>query len=267
MRRKAIGLAAAVAGLVAAPAIASALTAMTTEPVSLRAGPAADFPVVDAIPDDARVNVHGCVRAYRWCDVSWRDARGWVQGDDLSYFYQQSYVPIVEYGPRIGLPVIVFSVDTYWDRHYRSRPWYRERTRWRTVWRDRDRRDGRPERRPDREGKIDRDGRDRKADRTPDRTEKRADRPSERTKQKVDRSKDRSDRMKTRSNREATRTPNREATQTPRRNREATQAPRRDAGPRPEASLRERPKPGSGRASQRDGGGRDGGGSERRDRN
>jgi uncharacterized protein YraI len=265
MRRKTIGLAAAVAGLVVGPAIASALTAVTTEPVSLRAGPAIDFPVVDAIPDDARVNVHGCVRAYRWCDVSWRNARGWVQGDDLSYFYQQSYVPIVEYGPRIGLPVVVFSFDSYWDRHYRGRPWYGERTRWRSSWRDRDGRDGRPEQRPDRrEGKIERDGRDRKVDRTPDRTEKRAAQPTERTKGKVDRSNDRSDRTIERRNREATQTPrvNREATQAPRRNREATQEPRRDAGPRPEASVRERPRPSGGSAPKRDGGG-----SEQRERN
>ncbi len=252
MRRKAIGLAAAVAGLVAGPAIASALTAVTTEPVTLRAGPAFDFPVVDSIPNDARVNVHGCVRAYRWCDVSWRDARGWVQGDELAYYYQQSYVPIVTYGPRIGLPVIAFSFDSYWDRHYRGRPWYGERTRWRSSWRDRDRRDVRREQRPDRrQGNVERDGRDLKADRTPNRVERRADRPDERMKRKespperkMDRSNDRSDR------------------QIERRNREATQAPRRDAGPRPEANLRERPRPGGGNATPREGGG-----SERRDRN
>jgi uncharacterized protein YraI len=105
----------------------------------LRAGPAYDFPVVDRIPSDVRVNVHGCIRGYRWCDVSWRDARGWVPGQELAYLYQGRRVTIVEYGPRIGLPVIVFSFDTYWDRHYRGRSWYNERARWRTVWRERDR--------------------------------------------------------------------------------------------------------------------------------
>jgi uncharacterized protein YraI len=159
---------------------------MTTEPANLRAGPAFDFPVVDSIPDDARVTVHGCVSAYRWCDVSWRDARGWVAGDELAYFYQQRYVPVVEYGPRIGLPVVVFSFDTYWDRHYRGRPFYGERTRWRTVWRDRDgggrknadrpreRREGKADRRTGRqqgdvdrrrEGKVQSDRRQGQADR------------------------------------------------------------------------------------------------------
>jgi uncharacterized protein YraI len=88
-------------------------------------------------------------------------------------------VRIVEYGPRIGLPIIVFSVDSYWNRNYRGRPWYGERSRWRTVWRDRDGgRDGRPERR---DGKVERDVGDRKVDRTPNRTDKRVDQPGERT--------------------------------------------------------------------------------------
>ena len=158
MKRITLSAAATVAGLLVGPSLASALTAMTTESTNLRAGPAFDFPVVDRIPDDARVTVHGCVRAYRWCDVSWRDARGWVAGNELAYFYQQRYVPVVEYGPRIGLPIVVFSFDTYWDRYYRGRPFYGERTRWRTVWRDRD------------------GGGRREADRSRDRREGRADR-------------------------------------------------------------------------------------------
>ena len=85
MKRITLSVAVTVAGLVIGPNLASALTAMTTEPTNLRAGPAFDFPVVDSIPDDARVTVHGCVRAYRWCDISWRDARGWVSGDELAY--------------------------------------------------------------------------------------------------------------------------------------------------------------------------------------
>jgi uncharacterized protein YraI len=139
MNRSIFGLAAAVAGLVVAPSLASALSAVTTESTELRAGPALDFPVVDQIPSDVRVEVHGCVRGYRWCDVSWRDARGWVPGQELAYLYQDRRVAIVEYGPRIGLPVVGFSFDTYWDRYYRGRSWYGERARWRTVWRDRDR--------------------------------------------------------------------------------------------------------------------------------
>ena len=139
MKRLNFGVVAVVAGLVVAPNLASALSAITTESTNLRAGPAFDFPVVDRIPSDVRVNVHGCVRGYRWCDVSWRDARGWMQGDELAYLDQGRRVAIVEYGPRIGFPIIAYSVDTYWDRYYRGRPWYGERARWRSVWVERER--------------------------------------------------------------------------------------------------------------------------------
>lgn len=143
MKRLAVGLSALVTGLAIAPNLALALSAVTTESTNLRAGPAFDFPVVDSIPSDVRVNVHGCLRAYRWCDVSWRDARGWVPGEQLAYLYDGRRVTIVEYGPRIGLPVIAFSFDTYWDRYYRGRSWYGERERWRTVWRERGQGDAR----------------------------------------------------------------------------------------------------------------------------
>jgi uncharacterized protein YraI len=154
MTRLTFGLAAVAAGLVLAPNLASALSAVTAEATDLRAGPAFDFPVVDSLPSDARVNVHGCVRGYRWCDVSWRDARGWVRGEELVYLNQGRRVTIVEYGPRIGLPVVAYSFDSYWDRYYRSRPFYAERTRWRNVWREREGGDRRAGERTGREGRI-----------------------------------------------------------------------------------------------------------------
>jgi uncharacterized protein YraI len=146
MRRTGLSLAAAVAGLLAVPGAASALTAVTTGSVPLRAGPAANFPVVDQVPADARVFVHGCVRAYRWCDISWRDAHGWMRGEELAYLQGSRRVSIIEYGPRVRLPIVSFSVDRYWDRYYRTRPFYGERARWRTVWRENDRREGAPRR-------------------------------------------------------------------------------------------------------------------------
>ena len=190
MRRLTFGLAAAVAGFVVAPNLASALSALVTESTELRAGPAYDFPVVDSIPSDVQVNVHGCVRGYRWCDVSWRDARGWVPGNELAYLYQGRRVTIVDYGPRIGLPVVGYAFDTYWDRYYRSRPFYGERARWRTVWREhergdrrtgeriRDGREGRTDRRTDRRD-LERTDRSRELERT-DRTRERTQRGEER---------------------------------------------------------------------------------------
>jgi uncharacterized protein YraI len=229
MRRLTTTLAAAVVGLMAVPAVAAAANAVTTERVSMRAGPSVRFPVVDVLPDDARVTVFGCVRAYAWCDISWRGARGWVPGDELAYFYRSRYVPIIEYGPSVGLPIIVFSVDTYWNRHYRGRPWYGRRAHWRSVWRDRDRDRGavRSERRRDR------------AERRQNRRESRA-----------DARRDRSDRS-----RELRR--QRRPAQTDRR-RESRGDTR---STRPQASLRERRPPAAARQGSGGREGREGGGS------
>jgi hypothetical protein len=53
-----------------------------------------------------------------------------VYAADLGYAYQNNRVAIIEYGSRLGLPVVAFSLPAYWDAHYRGRPWYRERDVW-----------------------------------------------------------------------------------------------------------------------------------------
>jgi uncharacterized protein YraI len=270
MKRITLSVAATVAGLVIGPNLASALTAVTTESTNLRAGPAFDFPVVDSIPDDVRVTVHGCVRAYRWCDISWRDARGWVAGNELAYVDGGRRVTIVEYGPRVRLPIVAFSFDTYWDRHYRGRPFYGERTRWRTVWRDRDgggrkdadrprdRREGRADRQTDRrrgdvdrrDGKIQADRRQGEADR----------RQSDGRREANRRQGDGSERgMRNRDERSSNRGESRERSGGRALSPGVNRGPDRDAGGRAE-SMRERPSGGS------PGGGRDGGGGGRMDR-
>src|SRR5262245_35554278 len=205
MRRVTFGLAAAVAGFVLAPNLASALSAVVADSTDLRAGPAYDFPVVDSIPSDARVDVHGCVRGYRWCDVSWRDARGWVPGEQLAYLYQGQRVTIVDYGPRIGLPIEVFAFDSYWDRYYRSRPFYGERARWRTVWRERDGGDRRSSERirDRREGRIESRTDRRELEQT-DRTRERTERGREQGRREAERrqGEDNERRLDRRSNRE-----------------------------------------------------------------
>ncbi len=114
---------------------ASAQSARITTDLAMRAGPSNDFPIVTTVYDGSVVHVHGCVRGYSWCDVSWHGDRGWVYADYLTYRYHDRYVPIIEYGDEIDLPIIVFSVDSYWDDYYRGRPWFHNREHWRSVWR------------------------------------------------------------------------------------------------------------------------------------
>ncbi|HEY8614523.1 MAG TPA: hypothetical protein VIL69_24945 [Roseomonas sp.] len=50
-------------------------------------------------------------------------------------------MPLPQYAPRVGLPVVTFSFGDYWRDHYRDRSWYAERDRWggpppRAAWRE-----------------------------------------------------------------------------------------------------------------------------------
>ena len=185
MRKYAIPLAGALLALFAVPSVAAAANATTTSDLNMRAGPSTSFPVVEVIPDNAGVVVHGCLGDYAWCDVTWRDARGWVSAAYLDAYYSDGYVPLVEYGPRINLPIVTFSFETYWDDYYRGRPWYARRAHWRHFWhhnRDAIRAEHRRERADRRHER-----REQRADRHERRTEQRHERRTERRQQRHER--------------------------------------------------------------------------------
>ena len=120
--------------MIAGPAAWAASDAVVSVDLNLRAGPDTDFPVVTMIPEDLRVDVHGCVNGYAWCDVDWDGNRGWVSADYLEYRYKERLVPIVDYGAETNLPLVTFVIGDYWGSHYRHRSWYDRRDHWREVW-------------------------------------------------------------------------------------------------------------------------------------
>ncbi len=115
----------------ALPAAALAQNAYTTDYVNLRAGPGYDYPIVIAVPANTGLQSYGCLGDWSWCDVSWGPYRGWMSGEFIAYVYNNQWVPLYDYGPRFGLPIIVFDFGLYWDRYYRNWPFYRDRDRWR----------------------------------------------------------------------------------------------------------------------------------------
>jgi uncharacterized protein YraI len=114
----------------AIPLSASADNAFTLRDVEVYTGPGSEYPPVATLPPNTSVNIAGCLSDWSWCDVDFADSRGWVYAADLGYPYQNNRVVIIEYGPRLGIPVVAFSLPAYWDAHYRGRPWYREREVW-----------------------------------------------------------------------------------------------------------------------------------------
>jgi len=118
---------------VALPLAGQAQNAFVVADSSLRAGPAPEYPDLTVLPYGTWVDVQGCTDGWEWCDVIADDPygdRGWIPGDYLEYEYEDQPVPVVEYGPRIGIPIVSFSIVTYWDAHYRNRPFYRDRDDW-----------------------------------------------------------------------------------------------------------------------------------------
>jgi uncharacterized protein YraI len=156
-----------------APAIAQAAEGYSTANVNMRAGPSTRYPAVAVIPAGSSVEIRGCLSDVNWCDVEFYGGRGWVSGQYVQALYQQRRVYVgPQYYRPLGIPMIRFSVDNYWDRYYRNRDFYRDRDRWSRgpdyYYRDRDNRDrdrdNRDRDRNWRERDGDRDGRNRDRD-------------------------------------------------------------------------------------------------------
>jgi len=102
----------------------------TDGPGNLRAGPARDYPLVATLPPGTQVQIFGCTEDWDWCDVAVGPNRGWLYARHLDYPYQGRRTVIFGHGPSLGLPLVTFSLGTYWDSYYRGRPWYGRRSYW-----------------------------------------------------------------------------------------------------------------------------------------
>ncbi len=146
--RSIITMAALVAAAVPlAPAAAQSMQGYTAGPTRLYSGPLRAYPSVRTIRGGTRVSVHGCLRDWSWCDVTYRTDRGWIAGNALR---------IRQNGRRhglaadMGIGVTTFSFGAYWDNHYQGRTFYGQRQRWqsqydrayRPEWGDREQRPG-----------------------------------------------------------------------------------------------------------------------------
>ncbi|MGH8217553.1 MAG: SH3 domain-containing protein [Steroidobacteraceae bacterium] len=118
------------AALLAVSMGVQAQNAYTSRSANLRAGPDRSYPLVVQINAGTPVDVMGCLDDWSWCDVAFDDTHGWVYAPSLAYVYQGEQVPLYTYAPSLGLPIITFSLGTYWDRYYRGRPWYAQRGQW-----------------------------------------------------------------------------------------------------------------------------------------
>jgi len=126
--KRMIGFVAALA--LSAPLLASAAQGWVVADISLQAGPDTAYPSIVELRAGTPVSIQGCIDGWTWCDVSVGDDAGWVPGTFLEEDYGGQRVVVIDYGPRIGIPVVAFSLGVYWDHHYHSRPFYAQRQEW-----------------------------------------------------------------------------------------------------------------------------------------
>jgi uncharacterized protein YraI len=110
------------AGLLIPGAAYAATGAIATTDLNMRTGPSTGYEVVDVIPDGGHVTVYGCLGGYNWCDVGWHGLRGWASGNYLAYLGERYYrEPIPSIGVAIGVPIVRYDYNDYFDRWYRHR--------------------------------------------------------------------------------------------------------------------------------------------------
>jgi uncharacterized protein YraI len=103
---------------------------VTVRTTSMRAGPEANYPMVRDVERGDRVNIYGCLNDRSWCDIGYGNDRGWVNGSDLAAEYRGRQESIFNPSGDIGIGTLTFSFGSYWDNHYRERPFYNDRYRW-----------------------------------------------------------------------------------------------------------------------------------------
>ena len=116
------------AAALAWPALAGAQQlAYASHQLNLRAGPGSGYPVVAVLQPGIGVWVQGCLAGYQWCDVQ-VDAgpRGWVYAQYLTYPQGGATVPLPSAAVAIGVPILAFTLGSYWSSYYRDRPWYHD---------------------------------------------------------------------------------------------------------------------------------------------
>jgi uncharacterized protein YraI len=110
-----------------APLLAQAAEGWVVDDISLQAGPDPAYPSITELAAGTPVSIAACIDGWTWCDVIAGPDRGWVPGTFLAEDYGGERVVVIDYGPRIGIPVVGFSLALYWDQHYHNRPFYSQK--------------------------------------------------------------------------------------------------------------------------------------------
>ena len=127
MRKVFLAAALVAVALPLSPAMAREMSGETIRPTQIVSGPEDDYPAIRLLDAGAPITVYGCLSDRSWCDVSYRNDRGWVEGQDIVINYQGNRSSVMAYS---DIGIVAFVIGTYWDTHYHNRPFYSDRARW-----------------------------------------------------------------------------------------------------------------------------------------
>jgi uncharacterized protein YraI len=116
------------------PAGVAQVMATLTAGVHLRAGPDIFYPAVMILPPGAGVQVFGCMQGFGWCDVQFGLNRGWVDAAFLQAVGPAGPVLIASSPAMVGVPVVTFSFNNYWNTWYGGQPWFARRAFYYNHW-------------------------------------------------------------------------------------------------------------------------------------
>lgn len=80
--KKLMGL--SMAGILMASSALAQTTATAATDLNLRAGPGANYKILDVIDANADATVEGCLAEANWCKVTYNGTEGWAYGDYLT---------------------------------------------------------------------------------------------------------------------------------------------------------------------------------------
>ena len=110
-----------------APGSAKAADSIVLTHTGLRAGPGTQYPLIMDMYRGQRIAVLGCIRGWRWCEVVAGGVHGFAVGSRLGTNWYGRNVQVGYYGPRLGLPFVVFEEQPYWNKYYNDRDFYQQR--------------------------------------------------------------------------------------------------------------------------------------------
>jgi uncharacterized protein YraI len=101
--------------------------------VHMYAGPGPAYPELRRLAKGLSVDIHGCLKSWDWCDVTWRGNRGWVPAAAVDTHRDDERRPVKDYGAQMGVPEVTFQLNSYWDANYNRAIFYRDRSNFMDV--------------------------------------------------------------------------------------------------------------------------------------